>query len=109
VSGQKESIGLDKHIVTPSTVVEEETTDQSTRREGHTSESDESDVSTAKTKDDAIISKDSSQISTEAREYSDNRPSKNEKTMKENEEIASHSPSEDTIEATHDKLFLFDA
>jgi hypothetical protein len=61
VSGQKESIGLDKHIVTPSTVVEEETTDQSTRREGHTSESDESDVSTAKTKDDAIISKDSSQ------------------------------------------------
>jgi hypothetical protein len=47
--------------------------------------SDKSDVSTAKVKDDAIISKDSWQISTETREYSDNSPSKNEKTMKENE------------------------
>jgi len=59
-----------------------------------------SDVTTAKPKDDAIISKDSSQISTESNEYSDNSPSKNEKTVKENEEIAVHPPSDGRIQAT---------
>jgi hypothetical protein len=82
-------------------VEEEETANDSTRNEDFTSESDESDVSTAKTKDDAIISKNSSQISTETREYSDNNPSKKEKTMKENEEIAGHTPSNGRIQATH--------
>jgi hypothetical protein len=62
---------------------------------------DESDVSTAKTKDDAIISKGSSQITTESSEYSDNSPAKNEKTMNENEEIADHTPSDGGIQATH--------
>jgi len=82
-------------------VEEEETANDSTKSESFTSESDEmdeSDVSTAKTKDDAIISEDSSQTSIETREYSNNGISKNEKTMKENEEIAVHPPSDGRIQ-----------
>jgi hypothetical protein len=81
-------------------VEEKETANDSIRNEDFTSESDESDVNTAKVKDDAIISKDFSQISTETREYSDNSPLKNEKTMKENEETAGHTPSDGRIQAT---------
>jgi len=98
-SGQKDSIGLDRHMISE-VVEEEETANDSTKSESFTSESDEmdeSDVSTAKTKDDAIISEDSSQTSIETREYSNNGISKNEKTMKENEEIAGHHPSKDGI------------
>jgi hypothetical protein len=67
-------------MVIPEAVVqeEEETADHNSRREGFTPEShgmDESDVSTAKTKDDAIIYKGSSQITTESSEYSNNCPS----------------------------------
>jgi hypothetical protein len=79
--------------------VKEDIANDTIKSEGFT-ESDESDVITPKTKDDTIISKDSSQITIESGEYSDNGSSKNEKTMKENEEIAGHTPSENTIEAT---------
>ena len=58
--------------VTPSKVVKEDIANGTIKSEGFTSESDESDLSTANTKDDAIMSKDSSQISIETGEYSDN-------------------------------------
>jgi hypothetical protein len=120
--GEKNNVGLDKHMPPPPAAItaihgssasiadldeigsvgRDTTSEQppSSSSDFESDESDESDVITAKTKDDATMSKDSSEISIEICKHSDNIPSKNEKPVKENEEIAGGSPPDGRIQAT---------